>query len=255
MVVKGHPAHPQTGALVAEAIHRAVAASALPEGVFSHLVGPGNDLGSALVQDPRIAAVGFTGSRGGGLALLKLAQARPVPIPVYAEMSSINPVLLMPAALKARGTALGTAFVGSLTMGAGQFCTNPGLLLAIEGEGLAAFVAAATGAVAEADSGTMLTTGIHAAYEKGTKALADHQHVETHGRQAAARAGAQGGAHSRKRLADGRRGHARNGAWRTLPCDVGRAHDFGWQLGNRSFPATSVVPEPCAGAAAARTSR
>lgn len=179
VVVKGHPAHPQTGGLVAEAIHRAVAASALPEGVFSHLVGPGNELGSALVQDPRIAAVGFTGSRGGGLALLKLAQARPVPIPVYAEMSSINPVLLMPAALKARGTALGTAFVGSLTMGAGQFCTNPGLLLAIEGEGLDAFVAAATGAVAEADSGTMLTTGIHAAYEKGTKALADHQHVET----------------------------------------------------------------------------
>jgi hypothetical protein len=81
-------------------------------------------------------AVGFTGSRAGGLALVKLAQAREVPIPVYAEMSSINPVVLMPAALKARGEALGEQFVGSLTMGAGQFCTNPGLILAIEGEGL-----------------------------------------------------------------------------------------------------------------------
>ncbi|MDF0542896.1 aldehyde dehydrogenase (NADP(+)) [Sphingobium sp. H39-3-25] len=179
VVVKGHPAHPQTGALVAAAIARAVAASGLPEGVFSHLVGPGNELGSALVKDPRISAVGFTGSRGGGLALLALAQARPVPIPVYAEMSSINPVILMPEALKARGAALGSAFVGSLTMGAGQFCTNPGLLLAIEGEGLDSFVAAATGALVEADAGTMLTTGIHDAYEKGTKALAESAGVET----------------------------------------------------------------------------
>jgi alpha-ketoglutaric semialdehyde dehydrogenase len=179
VVVKGHPAHPQTGALVAEAIRKAVAACGLPEGVFSHLVGPGNDLGTALVQDPRITAVGFTGSRGGGLALLKLAQARPVPIPVYAEMSSINPVLLLPEALKARGAALGTAFVGSLTMGAGQFCTNPGLILAIEGEGLDAFVASATGTLTEADSGTMLTTGIHAAYEKGTQTLAGSAGVET----------------------------------------------------------------------------
>jgi NADP-dependent aldehyde dehydrogenase len=179
VVVKGHPAHPATGALVADAIRRAVAACGLPEGVFSHLVGPSNDLGAALVKDPRIAAVGFTGSRGGGLALLALAQARPVPIPVYAEMSSINPVLLMPEALKARGEALGTAFVGSLTMGAGQFCTNPGLLLAIEGEGLDAFVASATGAVAVAPAATMLTAGIHAAYEKGTQALAGHDAVET----------------------------------------------------------------------------
>ncbi|AGH49019.1 MULTISPECIES: aldehyde dehydrogenase (NADP(+)) [Sphingomonas] len=179
VVVKGHPAHPETGALVAAAIARAVAASGLPEGVFSHLVGPGNDLGAALVQDPRIAAVGFTGSRGGGLALMKLAQARPVPIPVYAEMSSINPVLLLPEALKARGQALGQAFVGSLTMGAGQFCTNPGLILAIEGEGLDAFVAAATEGVGGADAQVMLTTGIHDAFEKGTAALAGNGSVET----------------------------------------------------------------------------
>ena len=178
VVVKGHPAHPHTGALVAGAIHAAVDACGLPAGVFSHLVGPGTELGSALVKDPRIAAVGFTGSRGGGLALVALAQARPVPIPVYAEMSSINPVVLLPGALAARGAALGTAFVGSLTMGAGQFCTNPGLVLAIEGEGLDAFVAAASAALVEADAGTMLTTGIHDAYTKGVDALASKPGVE-----------------------------------------------------------------------------
>ena len=178
VVVKGHPAHPATGELVAGAIRAAVAASGLPDGVFSHLTGPGNDLGTALVQDPRIAAVGFTGSRAGGLALLKLAQARPVPIPVYAEMSSINPVILLPEALKARGAALGTAFVGSLTMGAGQFCTNPGLVLAVEGEGLDSFIAAARGALAQAPAATMLTGGIHSAYQQGVDALAGHNRVE-----------------------------------------------------------------------------
>ena len=179
VVVKGHPAHPETGALVADAIRRAVTASGLPDGVFGHLVGPGIELGTALVQDPRIAAVGFTGSRGGGLALVKLAQSRPVPIPVYAAMSSINPVVLMPHALKARAAALGTAFVGSLTMGAGQFCTNPGLVLAIEGEGLDTFVQAAGEALANAAASPMLTSGIHAAYEQATAALASHNAVET----------------------------------------------------------------------------
>jgi alpha-ketoglutaric semialdehyde dehydrogenase len=179
VVVKGHPAHPATGALVADAIRRAVEACGMPDGVFGHLVGPGNELGAALVQDPRIAAVGFTGSRAGGLALLRLAQARETPIPVYAEMSSINPVLLMPHALAARGAALGTAFVGSLTMGAGQFCTNPGLVLAIEGEGLDAFTGAAAEALGQAQASTMLTGGIHAAYERGVETLAGHAHVET----------------------------------------------------------------------------
>ncbi|WP_068082445.1 aldehyde dehydrogenase (NADP(+)) [Novosphingobium rosa] len=179
VVVKGHPAHPETGALVASAIAAAVKAHGLPEGVFGHLVGPSNELGAALVQDPRIAAVGFTGSRGGGLALTRLAQAREVPIPVYAEMSSINPVLLLPSALASRGAALGSAFAGSLTMGAGQFCTNPGLLLAIEGEGLDAFVAAATQAVSAAPAQVMLTPGIGEAYRKGVAALASQGEVET----------------------------------------------------------------------------
>lgn len=178
VVVKGHPAHPRTGELVAAAITRAVASCGLPAGVFGHLVGPSNELGATLVQDPRIAAVGFTGSRSGGLALVRLAQGRDVPIPVYAEMSSINPVLLLPEAMKARGSALGTAFVGSLTMGAGQFCTNPGLVLAIDGEGLEAFLAAATEAVNGAGAQTMLTGGICKTYHSGVAALESAAGVE-----------------------------------------------------------------------------
>ena len=179
VVVKGHPAHPATGALVADAIRAAVAACGMPAGVFGHLVGPGNELGAALVRDPRIAAVGFTGSRGGGLALMRLAQDRPVPIPIYAEMSSINPVVLFPHALATRGTALGEQFVQSLTMGAGQFCTNPGLVLAIEGDGLDGFVAAAAKALGQAAAAPMLTGGIHQAYEQGVAALCAHAHVRT----------------------------------------------------------------------------
>ncbi len=177
VVVKGHPAHPGTGELVARAIRRAVAACGLPEGVFSYLPGVGNELGSALVADPRIQAVGFTGSRGGGLALMKIAASRPLPIPVYAEMSSINPVILFPAALKARGSELAPAFIASLTMGAGQFCTNPGLLIAIDGPDLDAFLAAAGEALMGSAAAQMLTPGIHQAFENGVAALASHAAV------------------------------------------------------------------------------
>jgi len=166
-VVKGHPAHPGTSELVAGAIARAVEKTGVPAGVFSLVNGTSNDLGAALVTDPRIKAVGFTGSRGGGTALMKLAANRPVPIPVYAEMSSINPVFLLPAALEARAEELGKGYVGSLTMGAGQFCTNPGLVLALEGPALDRFLAAATEAVQGAAAQTMLTPGILKAYEDG----------------------------------------------------------------------------------------
>ena len=177
VVVKGHPAHPGTGELMGRAIAAAVAKCGLPEGVFSLLPGTSNDLGGALVADPRIKAVGFTGSRGGGLALVKIAAGRDEPIPVYAEMSSINPVVLLPAALAARGAALAPAFVQSLTMGAGQFCTNPGLVLAIAGPELDAFVAAAGAALAEAKPVQMLTPGIHASFEQGVAALEGHAAV------------------------------------------------------------------------------
>ena len=179
VVVKGHPAHPGTGELVARAIARAVKDSGLPAGVFSYLPGETNELGAALVRDPRIQAVGFTGSRGGGLALVRIAAEREEPIPVYAEMSSINPVVLFPAALAARGEALGKEFVASLTMGAGQFCTNPGLVLAIDGPDLDAFIASAAAAMTDAAPATMLTPGIHASFEQGVDALAGHDAVKT----------------------------------------------------------------------------
>jgi NADP-dependent aldehyde dehydrogenase len=171
VVVKGHSAHPGTSELVGQAIQKAVKACNLPEGVFSLLFGAGNDIGQALVDDPRIQAVGFTGSRSGGMALMKTAQARPQPIPVYAEMSSINPVFLLPAALKARGKALGEAFVGSLNMGAGQFCTSPGLVIAVKGSELDAFIEAARGAVEASGAQTMLTPSIHHAYQEGVASL------------------------------------------------------------------------------------
>jgi 2,5-dioxopentanoate dehydrogenase len=172
VVVKGHPAHPGTSELVGRAIRAAVAESGLHEGVFSLLSGTGHDLGGALVADPRIMAVGFTGSRAGGLALARIAAARPVPIPVHAEMSSVNPVFLLPGALTTRAEALGNAFVGSLTLGAGQFCTNPGLVIGIAGEGLERFVVSAAAALEAAPSATMLTPGIAEAYRKGVEALA-----------------------------------------------------------------------------------
>ena len=167
VIVKGHSAHPGTAELVASAIYKAAERTGMPEGVFSLINGPGNSVGQALVTDPRIKAVGFTGSRGGGTALMKLAANRPVPIPVYAEMSSINPVYLLPAAIEARAEALGAAYIASVTMGAGQFCTNPGLVLGIEGPALDRFVTAASDAMAGAPAQVMLTPGIHKAYESG----------------------------------------------------------------------------------------
>jgi NADP-dependent aldehyde dehydrogenase len=180
VIVKAHPAHPGTSELAAFAIIAAAKECGLPDGVFSHLAGPSNELGAALVGDPRIKAVGFTGSRAGGLALMKLAAARAEPIPVYAEMSSVNPVLLFPAALKARAESIAAGFVGSLTLGVGQFCTNPGLVLAIESPDLDRFIAAASEALAKTGAGTMLTHAICANYERGVgrlKAYASVAHI------------------------------------------------------------------------------
>jgi len=171
VVVKGHPAHPGTGELVARAIRSAVVSSGLPEGVFSYLPGTTHELGGSLVSHPAIQAVGFTGSRGGGLALVELAQKRAQPIPVYAELSAINPVVLLPAALAEDAEGLGKAFVASLTMGSGQFCTNPGLVIALDGPDLDRFIAAAADAVSCAVPQVMLTPGIAAAYAKGVAAL------------------------------------------------------------------------------------
>lgn len=184
VVVKGHPAHPGTGELVARAIQKAVVDCGLHEGVFSYLPGTSHALGAALVADPHMTAVGFTGSRSGGLALMDTAAKRPVPIPVFAEMSSINPVVLMPAALTHRAEALGAAFIGSLTLGAGQFCTNPGLVIAQDGAGLERFIAAATAALASVSPAPMLTDGILSHYQAGVAALAAHKQVKQLGTSA-----------------------------------------------------------------------
>ena len=168
VIVKAHGAHLGTSEWVGRAIQKAVADQGLPEGVFSLLFGAGRKIGEALVAHPAIKAVGFTGSRQGGLALVRVANARNEPIPVYAEMSSINPVFLMPAALAARAEAIGKGFADSLTMGAGQFCTNPGMVIAIGDDHVQRFITAAGQALAAKAAQTMLTPGIHDAYLAGT---------------------------------------------------------------------------------------
>ncbi|TBW55702.1 aldehyde dehydrogenase (NADP(+)) [Marinobacter halodurans] len=177
VIVKAHSAHPGTSELVGRAIQKAVADCGLHEGVFSLLFGAGNGVGQALVAHPRIKAVGFTGSRAGGTALVNIAANRPEPIPVYAEMSSINPVFLMPEAMKARGDAIAEGFVGSLLMGAGQFCTNPGLVFAVEGDDLDRFLEVAGSKLSETGTQTMLTPGIHDAYNRGVDQLEGNSRV------------------------------------------------------------------------------
>ncbi|WP_310962082.1 aldehyde dehydrogenase (NADP(+)) [Nocardioides terrisoli] len=171
VVVKAHNAHPGVSELVAGAIADAVAQSDLPQGVFSMVFGGGADAGIALVSDPHIKAVGFTGSRQAGLALMAAAAARPVPIPVYAEMSSINPVFLMPGALAADAEGLGRAYVASLTVGVGQLCTNPGLVFGVDGPDLDAFVRSAGAAVVESAALPMLNPAIQQAYVEGVARL------------------------------------------------------------------------------------
>lgn len=172
VVAKAHPAHPGTCEAVARAVTTAAARTGMPAGVFSLLVGRGTGVGQALVRDPRIRAVGFTGSRRGGLALVETANARPVPIPVHAEMSSVNPVIVLGGALSAP-VPLATAYVASLTSGSGQFCTNPGLLLLPAGAAGDEFRDAVARILADTAGQTMLTPGTADAYTEGVKRWAD----------------------------------------------------------------------------------
>ena len=187
VVVKAHTAHLGTSELVGRAVQRAVLDAGLPEGVFSMVYGDGRSIGQQLVAHPAIKAVGFTGSRQGGTALMRTAASRPEPIPVYAEMSSVNPVFLLPAGLSAGGATLAQGFIDSLTMGVGQFCTNPGLVCALGGADLDGFVQAAGEALAAKGAGTMLTAGIHDAYNSGIARLGS-----TGGLSQIARGGEQG---------------------------------------------------------------
>ncbi|MCW2395743.1 MULTISPECIES: aldehyde dehydrogenase (NADP(+)) [unclassified Sphingobium] len=171
VIVKAHSAHPGTSELVGRAIRQAVEEAGLPGGIFSMLFDDGLSIGQALVADRRIQAVGFTGSRKGGLALMEIAGRRPQPIPVYAEMSAINPVILLPHRLEAEAEAVGAAFAAALTLGAGQFCTNPGLVIGIASEALDRFIDAVAHAIKAAPAAPMLTPGILEAYNAGTKRL------------------------------------------------------------------------------------
>ncbi|MBL4805783.1 MAG: aldehyde dehydrogenase (NADP(+)) [Rhodobacteraceae bacterium] len=171
VVVKGHPAHPGTSEIIAQAIDAAIKAEGLHPGVFSLVQSNTREAGEALVQHPLIQAVGFTGSLGGGRALFDLAAARPQPIPFYGELGSVNPMFLLPAAVGARGADIGAGWAASLTMGAGQFCTNPGVAIVIDGPDADAFEAAALAGLSGVGAQTMLTDGIADAYRRGRDLL------------------------------------------------------------------------------------
>lgn len=171
VVVKGHEAHPGTGELAAQAIAAAVAACHLHPGIFSLVQGGSIAVGQALVQHPLIQAVGFTGSLRAGRALFDLCAQRPEPIPFFGELGAVNPVFLLPQALKQRGTAIANAWVGSLTLGVGQFCTNPGVVILPEGAAAEAFLSTVQTGLAGIDGQTMLTSGIAQAYQSGTQRM------------------------------------------------------------------------------------
>jgi NADP-dependent aldehyde dehydrogenase len=169
VVVKAHSSHLGTSELVGRAIRKAVAEAGFPEGVFSLVLGAGNEVGEALVDHPEIKAVAFTGSEAGGMALVRRGQQRPEPIPVFAEMASVNPHFLLPHAQAARASAFATRFVEQMTAGAGQMCLKPGLILAIDGEGFDVLRATLRDALAAGLAQTMLSPNIHGAYERGVK--------------------------------------------------------------------------------------
>lgn len=164
VVVKAHPAHPQTSAIVAGAIEKAVKSCNMPDGIFAHVYGAGFETGRELVMHPHTRAVGFTGSYAGGKQLFDWGNQRRQPIPVFAEMGSVNPVFLLPEKLKAETAAIAKMYAGSITLGTGQFCTNPGLLIGIESEALENFAALLAEEMNAIVPGKMLHPGISKAY-------------------------------------------------------------------------------------------
>jgi NADP-dependent aldehyde dehydrogenase len=170
VVFKGHPAHPGTSELVGRAIQKAAQATGMPEGVFSMVHGASTEVGMRLVQHPLVKAIAFTGSFRGGKAIYDTASRRPEPIPVYAEMGSTNPVFFLPRILKERGETLASSLAGSVTMGVGQFCTNPGVFLVGETPESELFLHKTANLLNQIKLAPMLTSGIREAYLKGIQA-------------------------------------------------------------------------------------
>lgn len=179
VVVKGHEAHPGTSEVVAGAIVAALDKLGMDAGIFNLVQGGSRAVGEALVTDPRIKAVGFTGSLGGGRALYNLCAARPEPIPFYGELGSVNPMFVLPQAAATRGSELGAGWAGSLTMGVGQFCTNPGIAIVIDGPDADAFVAAAAEGLTPVAAQTMLTDGMADAYRDGARRVSEGAGVKS----------------------------------------------------------------------------
>ncbi|GHF28407.1 NADP-dependent aldehyde dehydrogenase [Deinococcus metalli] len=191
VIVKAHPAHPGTSALAAQAISDAAHRTGLPDGVFGIVYDDGHHAGLTLTEHPLVQAVAFTGSRAGGLALLRAAQARPVPIPVYAEMSSVNPVVFTGAGLDRGGSTLAAALATSISGSGGQLCTQPGLLFVPSGPQGDAFLAEVAAQLDRTPACTLLTSGIHDAYRRGTAGIRSQPGVSASTVQASDHSGAQ----------------------------------------------------------------
>lgn len=179
VVVKANRAHPGCAELVGDAIRRAVAACGLPPGVFSMIHAANHELNTRLVKHPHTRAAGFTGSLKGGRALFDAAASRPDPIPVYAEMGSVNPLFILPNALRERGDAIAEGLKGSVTMGNGQFCTKPGVVMAFDDPAFNKFRDKLQGLMAGQAPGTLLHPGILKSYDEGVKAFGTLAHVVT----------------------------------------------------------------------------
>jgi alpha-ketoglutaric semialdehyde dehydrogenase len=179
VIVKAHSAHPGTSELVGHVIRESIFACDLPEGIFSMLFDSGTSVGKALVMHPEVKAVGFTGSHAGGRALFDLAMARPKPIPVLAEMGSTNPVFVLPRALRARRSQIASGLFTSFTLGAGQFCTKPGLVFVPEGPDSASFIRDIETQVAESFPFFLLTSGIRDTFRRATSERNQEPHVRS----------------------------------------------------------------------------
>jgi NADP-dependent aldehyde dehydrogenase len=182
VIVKGHPGHPGTSELIGGVIVAALAKTNLPAGAFSLVHGKGNEIGLALVNHPLTQAVAFTGSLRGGRALFDAAVSRKNPIPFYGELGSVNPVFMLPGALKERASQLAENFVGSLTMGVGQFCTNPGLVFGLQGTDMEAFLGKTSALVKAVPPTTMLHGGISASFNNGLDRISGVSGVDVLGK-------------------------------------------------------------------------